>query len=160
MRAGLASGPGWHSGAALPHPRSATWHSCPSDTRAPHQQNSFFLPLLPAPPSVRHHAVGGGRHLHRCQPEEVRLLPESPNGFLCPWPGHANPQAGRTASWDRSGTAVTSSSGICSQGSVLISDLGEVRREEEQGGVEIQARVAGATGPWQCGFCSEDRRSL
>lgn len=62
----LTSGPGWHSGAALPHPPSAAWHSCLCDMRAPHQQNSFFLPPQPAPPSVRHHAMGRGWHLHRC----------------------------------------------------------------------------------------------
>lgn len=63
----LTSRPGWHSGAALPHPHSATWHSCPCDTKAPHQQNSSFLPPRPAPPSVRQRAMGGGWHLHRCQ---------------------------------------------------------------------------------------------
>ena len=52
---------------ALLHPQSATWHTCPCDTRAPHQQNSSFLPPRPAPPSVRHSAMGGSQHLYRCQ---------------------------------------------------------------------------------------------
>ena len=79
---------------ALPYPQSATWHSCPCDTRAPHQQNSSFLPPRLAPPSMRHGAMGGGQHLYRCQ-SGASMATSGDSGRLPLARGLASPTSGR-----------------------------------------------------------------
>lgn len=111
----LTSGPGWHSGAALPHPHSATWHSCPCDTSAPHQQNSSFLPPRPAPPSVRQRAMGGGWQVPVGR--KHGYFRSLRTGSFCGGP--AAPTSGRTASRGRGSPTMTGPFRVYPQRSVL-----------------------------------------